>query len=81
MADIKHLSPNSLAFIGLSNEYCHAIESASECEPDEFVNSMIRLLLAYIFRRLISGRQSDLTIWRISTTLSTKPATMPRDEA
>jgi hypothetical protein len=44
MADIKHLSPNSLAFIGLSNEYCHAIESASECEPDEFVNSMIRLL-------------------------------------
>ena len=76
MADIKHLSPNSLAFIGLSNEYCHAIESASECEPDEFVNSMIRLL-----RRLISGRQSDLTIWRISTTLSTKPATMPRDEA
>jgi len=38
------LSPNSLAFIGLSNEYCMAIENASEGGREEFVAQMTRLL-------------------------------------
>ena len=44
MTQAKQLSPNSLAFIALSNEYCEAIETASAADRDEFVNSMLRLL-------------------------------------
>ncbi len=44
MTDNNRLSPNSLAFIALSNEYCEAIENARETTADDFVNSMIRLL-------------------------------------
>ena len=44
MTQSKQLSPNSLAFIALSNEYCEAIETASAADRDEFVNSMLRLL-------------------------------------
>ena len=44
MTQSKQLSPNSLAFIALSNEYCEAIETASAADREEFVNSMLRLL-------------------------------------
>ncbi|MCM1223883.1 MAG: DUF5063 domain-containing protein [Lachnospiraceae bacterium] len=38
------LSNNQLAFLGLSNEYCHAVETASETDRDDFVATMLRLL-------------------------------------
>lgn len=38
------LTPNSIAFLGLCNEYCRAIEKAGESEPDEFIKEMLRLL-------------------------------------
>ncbi|MCC8113411.1 MAG: DUF5063 domain-containing protein [Bacteroidales bacterium] len=38
------LTPNQLAFLALSNEFCQAIESAGEQERDAFINSMLRLL-------------------------------------
>lgn len=44
MADQTGLSPNSLAFIALCNEYCSALEQAAQSEPDEFIKSMTRLL-------------------------------------
>ena len=44
MSDSTTLSPNSLAFIGLSNEYCNAVEQAAQSERNDFVASMTRLL-------------------------------------
>lgn len=44
MTDQTRLSPNSLAFIALCNEYCSALEQAAQSEPDEFIKSMTRLL-------------------------------------
>ena len=43
---MKHtgLSPNQLAFLALANEYCVALEHASETDPDEFTDAMLRLL-------------------------------------
>ena len=39
------LSPNSLAFVALSNEYCSMMESVRDvADPRSFVNEMIRLL-------------------------------------
>lgn len=38
------LSPNELAFIGLSNEYCAAMEQAPQMIPTEFGATMLRLL-------------------------------------
>ncbi|MCM1452217.1 MAG: DUF5063 domain-containing protein [Clostridium sp.] len=38
------LTNNQLAFLGLSNEYCHAVETASETDRDDFVAAMLRLL-------------------------------------
>lgn len=38
------LAPNSLAFIALCNEYCHAIEQARESSRDEFISMMLRQL-------------------------------------
>lgn len=38
------LSPNSLAFIALSNEYCAAMEQAPESTASDFCRSMLRLL-------------------------------------
>lgn len=38
------LNNNSLAFIGLCNEYCQTIESARETECDDFIAAMLRLL-------------------------------------
>ena len=44
MTENSGLSPNSLAFIALSNEYCEAIETAIQTEREDFVNHMTRLL-------------------------------------
>ncbi len=38
------LSTNSIAFIGLCNEYCVAVEGARDDDRDSFVNAMLRLL-------------------------------------
>lgn len=38
------LNNNSLAFIALCNEYCHALETASETDKTEFVKSMLKIL-------------------------------------
>lgn len=38
------LTPNTLAFMGLCNEYCNACEQAAEMEQSEFVATMLRLL-------------------------------------
>lgn len=39
-----HLAPNTLAFIALCNEYCQAVEQASETDRADFVDAMLRLL-------------------------------------
>lgn len=38
------LNNNSLAFIGLCNEYCQTLKSARETECDDFIAAMLRLL-------------------------------------
>ncbi len=38
------LPTNSIAFIGLCNEYCAAVEGARDCDRSSFVDSMLRLL-------------------------------------
>lgn len=38
------LNTNSIAFIGLCNEYCTAVENARESERHEFTDNMLRLL-------------------------------------
>ena len=38
------LTTNSIAFIGLCNEFCMVIENARETERSEFLDSMLRLL-------------------------------------
>lgn len=42
--DQKALAPNTLAFIALCNEYCHAVEIAAETAPEDFIAAMTRLL-------------------------------------
>lgn len=38
------LSPNSIAFIGLCNEYLQAVHNAPQSDPEDFVKEMLRLL-------------------------------------
>ncbi len=38
------LTPNQLAFLALSNEYCRAVEGAPEADPEEFATAMCKLL-------------------------------------
>lgn len=38
------LSPNSLAFIALCNEFCFAVENVGDTAPADFVANMVRLL-------------------------------------
>lgn len=38
------LTPNELAFIALTNEYCQAIESALDHDRDHLVSTMVKLL-------------------------------------
>ena len=45
------LNNNSLAFIGLCNEYCQTLESARETECDDFIAAMLRLLPASTSRQ------------------------------
>lgn len=40
----SQLTPNILAFIALSNEYCAAMENAASSTPAEFAQTMLRLL-------------------------------------
>lgn len=40
----NNLNTNAIAFIGLCNEFCIAVENARESERDEFIDSMLRLL-------------------------------------
>lgn len=64
----RELSPNALAFIALTNEYCHAIETI---EPQEsynmesnlaFVHSMLKLLpRIYIVATDLFDTKGDLT--------------------
>ncbi|MGM9803582.1 MAG: DUF5063 domain-containing protein [Muribaculaceae bacterium] len=44
MTDKEQLSPNSLAFIALANEYCSAIENVLNYEKLDFMAQMIKLL-------------------------------------
>ncbi len=44
MSEQSAISPNALAFIGLSNEYCRTVENASTADRDEFVAAMTKLL-------------------------------------
>lgn len=47
MSDSSPLTANAIAFIGLSREYCVALESASAGDDDsrrEFIDTMLRLL-------------------------------------
>lgn len=38
------LTPNSIAFIGLCNEFMQAVGNTEQSEPDDFVKEMLRLL-------------------------------------
>lgn len=38
------LNSNAIAFTGLANEYCQAVETASEYEQHDFVKAMLKLL-------------------------------------
>ena len=38
------LNTNAIAFIGLCNEYCTALETSTDHEKDEFVEQMLKLL-------------------------------------
>ena len=42
--DPEKLTPNTLSFIALCNEYCEAMEHAAEYMPHGFVEKMVRLL-------------------------------------
>lgn len=44
MDNSTKLRTNSIAFIGLANEYCNQIENAREAERDAFINSMLKIL-------------------------------------
>lgn len=39
-----NVSRNTLAFVGLANEFCHAIENCAEQDRDDFVSTMLKLL-------------------------------------
>ncbi|MDE7410596.1 MAG: DUF5063 domain-containing protein [Paramuribaculum sp.] len=44
MNNTSSLSPNSLSFIALCNEFCQALERAREADRETFVCTMLRLL-------------------------------------
>ncbi|MBD5228503.1 MAG: DUF5063 domain-containing protein [Bacteroidales bacterium] len=53
---MAQLNPNAIAFTGLANEYCQAVENARGYEQGDFVRTMLKLLP----RLYITA--SDLTI-------------------
>ncbi|MDE6154055.1 MAG: DUF5063 domain-containing protein, partial [Muribaculaceae bacterium] len=59
--DIPVLNTNAIAFIGLCNEYCSALENARDSEREPFIESMLKLLP----RLYISA--TDLTVNIIET--------------
>lgn len=44
MDENNSLSPNSLAFIAMANEYCHALENPFDLEKDGFIACVLKLL-------------------------------------
>ena len=44
MDNTSKISTNSIAFIGLANEYCTTLANAQQYEQAEFVDSMLKLL-------------------------------------
>ena len=40
----SRINTNAIAFIGLCNEFCVAVENARESSRDEFTDLMLRLL-------------------------------------
>lgn len=38
------LTPNTLAFIALCNEFCNAVENAANTDREDFITAMLRLL-------------------------------------
>ena len=44
MENKMKLSPNSLAFIAMTNEYCHELENILDYDKDSFVARMLKLL-------------------------------------
>lgn len=54
------LTTNSIAFIGLCNEYCKALERAGESSRKEFIANMLRLLpRIYISASDLNAGESD----------------------
>ncbi len=57
----SELSPNSLTFLALSNEYCHAVENSREFTLLGFVDSMLHLLpRLYISASDLMGDSIDI---------------------
>ena len=44
MEEIKILNTNSIAFIGLAQEYCVTVENSTQMERKEFISSILKLL-------------------------------------
>lgn len=44
MSTQSALNTNAIAFIGIANEYCIALDNAPSTERDQFISSMLRLL-------------------------------------
>lgn len=42
--DEQHITPNTLAFIALCNEFCSAVENAGHSDRDDFIATLLRLL-------------------------------------
>lgn len=57
--DNSSLSPNSLAFIALANEFCGVVEQVTEMEKEDFVAKMLKMLpRIYISASDINIKQS-----------------------
>jgi len=63
------LNSNSIAFIGLCNEFCIAVENARESQRDEFLDTMLHLLpriyIAATDLRTVSLSFDDTYIGRV----------------
>lgn len=58
------ISPNSLSFIALANEYCNAVQNASQSSPEEFVGTMLRLIpRLYITASDLNQSEADDTAY------------------
>lgn len=58
---MAQLNSNAIAFIGLANEYCQAVENSRDYEQGEFVNTMLKLLpRLYISATDLSVDEADM---------------------